>query len=87
MPESRTSRFGIQLADVPSKQLSKNEKSFTVVDRARFQNFLLKEGPPSRLQNEQPVARWIAKQLNADAVLAGETSQTGEDVIELTARF
>lgn len=87
MPESRTSRFGIQLADAPSKQLSKNEKSFTVVDHARFQNFLLKEGSPSRLQNEEPVARWIAKQLNADAVLAGETSQTGEDVIELTARF
>jgi hypothetical protein len=88
-PEGASTRIGHELADVLSEELSKGEQPFPVVDRSIFQSFILKEGLPSRFQNQPGVslACWIARELKANAVIVGKIDKMEEPSIKLTARF
>ena len=58
--EGASTRVGHEFAGVLSEQLSKGKQPFLVVDRSIFQSFILKEGLPSRFQNEPGVFTLLA---------------------------
>jgi len=87
LPNSHTSGLGIQLADMLSSQLAKGEGAYGAVDRSLLRNLLQRDRIPSRVQNQSGVARWLAKKLNADVFVLGETTKKGEDKIELSTHF
>jgi TonB family protein len=86
-PGSGTSQFGIQLADALAAQLSQGEKGFEVVDRATARKFAQQERVSAQNQASELMARWIARELKADAVLTGEITVTGSNSVELSARL
>jgi len=86
-PGSGTSQFGIQLADALAAQLSQGEKGFEVVDRAAARKFAQQERVSAQNQASELMARWIARELKADAVLTGEITIAGSNSIELSARL
>src|SRR5208337_4662218 len=82
--DDQTSRFGMQIADAFSEQLSKGDKPFSVVDRSVFQSFLQRQRLSSRLQGEKSVAQWLARQLGANAVIVGRTTKSGDNLLKLS---
>jgi hypothetical protein len=87
LPDGNTSRYSMQLADQLSSEIAKQEKSVRVIDRTLLQNLLQRDRIPARLQSSEPVARWLAKELNATVVLVGTTKRVGKNVVQLSARF
>jgi len=72
LPDGQTSKFGIQMADALAASLSVRGKSLGIVDRLEFLNFLQRQRLSSHVQSEEPVGRWLAKQLGGNAVLVGK---------------
>jgi TonB family protein len=87
LPDGHASPGGLQLADALSAQLSQVEKTSAVIDRSLFQSFLQRERLSAQLQNEEPVACWLARELKADAVIVGETTKTADNAIGLSVRL
>jgi hypothetical protein len=87
LPGGQTSSFGMKMADAFCSQFSKTERPFLVVERAEYRSFLQKERLVPKLQHDEAVARWLARQLNANAVLIGETTRVGPGKIEVKARL
>ena len=87
LPNGDTSRYSMQLADELSPEIAKQENSIKVIDRSLLQSLLQRDRIPSQLQNSKPVARWLAKELNADVVLVGTTKRIGKNAVQLSARF
>lgn len=87
LPGGQTSRFSTQSADELSSEIAKQAKSAQVIDRALLQDLLQRDRIPSRLQNSEPVARWLAKELHANVVLVGTTKRTGKNAVQLSAHF
>jgi hypothetical protein len=81
--DGQTSKFGIQVADVLSACLSEQGKAFSTVDRSALQSFLQRQRLSARVQSEEPVGRWLAKQLGGDAVIVGKIKPE-RDGVELS---
>ncbi len=86
-PDGRTSPFGIRVADQLAHELARQGHAFAVIDRAELQQLLDRERISSRLQNEDPVARWLARTLNANVVLVGKIEKMEENAVEIMARL
>lgn len=86
-PGSGTSQFGIQLADALASQLSQGENPFEVIDRATARKFAQQERVSAQNQATELMARWLARELKADAVLTGEIIISGSNSVELSARL
>ncbi len=71
-PDGQTSKFGIQVADALSTCFSEQGKIFSTVDRSALQSFLQRQRLSARVQSEEPVGRWLARQLGGDAVIVGK---------------
>lgn len=78
---------GHQLSDLLATELSKGGGKIAVIERPRFEGFLLKERLGNRSQNEVRTAQWIAQQMQADAVITGEIAETAKNQIELKLEF
>jgi TonB family protein len=77
-------RFGIQLADLLSAQLSRDD--FTVVDRTKVQNLIQRERlSPLSLQSVD-VARWLGIELKADVIISAELAEVDDKTVEFSAR-
>jgi TonB family protein len=87
LPDGNTSRYSMQLADELSSEIAKQEKSVQVIDRTLLQNLLQSDRIPARLQSSEPVARWIARGLNANVVLIGTTKRVEKNLVQLSAHF
>ncbi len=87
LPGGQTSRFSTQSADELSLEIAKQARSAQVIDRALLQNLLQRDRIPSRLQNSEPVARWLARELRANVVLIGTTKRVGKNAVQLSAHF
>jgi TonB family protein len=87
LPDGHTSPGGLQLADALAAQLSQSAKTSAVIDRSQFESFLQKERLSSELQSEEPVACWLARELNADAVIVGKTSIRKNNYIDLSVHL
>jgi len=87
LPTGGTSSFGIRLADALSVQLTKAELPLDVIERAQFEELLQRERLPAKVLYQEPVARWVARRLDAGAVLIGETNRISETSIALSARL
>jgi TonB family protein len=87
LPDGNTSRYSMQLADELSSEMAKLQKSQRMIDRTLLQSALERQRIPAQLQNSGPVARWLARGLNADVVLVGTTKRIGKNAIELSAHF
>jgi len=79
--------FAVQLADALAIQLSQGEKSFAVVDRPSFRNLLDEERFSPEGQESAATARWLARKLNADAVIVGELANLGDNSLEVSAQL
>ncbi len=77
-PSGSTSRLGIQLADSISAELLSQEHGIQIVDRSRLRDYLIREHIPSNLLKDWKAARWLASQLQANAVLVGSIEQQGD---------
>jgi TonB family protein len=76
--------FGIQLADLLSAQLSRDD--FTVVDRTKVQNLIQRERlSPLSLQSVD-VARWLGIELKADVIISAELAEVDDKTVEFSAR-
>jgi hypothetical protein len=87
LPDRHTSAFGMKLADGLSAQFTKGEKPLLAIDRSQYRAFLQQERLLPGLQNEEAVARWLAKKLDANFVVVGEIKRVGKNEIEVNARF
>ncbi len=77
--------FGIQLADLLSAQLSRDD--FTVVDRTKVQNLIQQERlSPLSLQSVD-VARWLGAELKADVIISADLTKVDDKTIEFSARL
>ncbi len=85
-PGKGSSKFGIQVADGLTANLSKNE-SFATVDRDELRNLVYKERLSSETQQSPSIGRWLADKLHADAVLVGEITKNPDDSITVSARL
>jgi TonB family protein len=75
--------FGIQLADLLSAQLSRDD--FTVVDRTKIQNLIQRERlSPLNLQSVD-VARWLGSELKADVIISADLAKIDDKTIEFSA--
>jgi TonB family protein len=76
--------FGIQLADLLSAQLSRDD--FTVVDRTKVQNLIQRERlSPLSLQSVD-VARWLGIELKADVIISADLTKVDDKTIEFSSR-
>jgi TonB family protein len=76
--------FGIQLADLLSAQLSRDD--FTVVDRTKVQNLIQQERlSPLTLQSVD-VVRWLGIELKADVIISADLAKVDDNTIEFSAR-
>jgi TonB family protein len=76
--------FGIQLADLLSAQLSRDD--FTVVDRTKVQNLIQRERTsPLNLQSVE-VARWLGSELKADVIISADLAKVDDKTVEFSAR-
>jgi Gram-negative bacterial TonB protein C-terminal len=87
LPDGNTSRYSMQLADQLSLEIAKQENSIKVIDRSLLQGLLQRDRIPSRLQNSEPIARWLGKESNANIVLVGTTKRIGKNTVQLSARL
>jgi hypothetical protein len=87
LPGRGSPPFGIQLADALATQLSAGDNPYTVVDRTSFRNLLHQERFSPESQESVPTARWLARKLNANAVIVGEIATAGDNSIELSTRL
>ena len=87
LPDGNTSRYSMQLADELSSEMAQQDKSAQVIDRSLLQGLLQRERIPSQLQNSEPVARWLAKELHANVALIGTTKRIARNEVQLSARF
>jgi hypothetical protein len=86
-PDGSTFPNGIKWADDLSSLFADQQKSIQVADRTLFKDFLERERISARLQNSEPVARWLASHFNATVVLVGQARMIKEDIVQLSARF
>jgi TonB family protein len=77
-PSGSTSRLGIQMADSISTELLSQGQGIRIVDRSRLRDYLIREHIPSNLLKDWKAARWLAFQLQANAVLVGSIEQQGD---------
>jgi TonB family protein len=76
--------FGIQLADLLSAQLSRDD--FTVIDRTKVQNLIQRERlSPLSLQSVD-VARWLGVELKADVIISADLTELDDKTVEFSAR-
>ena len=83
LPDGFTSRYCMHLADELSSEIGNQQKSVRMIDRALLQTVLERERISSQLQNEEPVARWLGKTLNATTVLVGSTKRDERGSLQL----
>lgn len=86
-PDGHTSRYSMHLADELSSEMTGQQKSVRMIDRTLLQDVLERERISAHLQNEEPVARWLGKRLNATAVLVGTTNRVEKDSLQLSAHL
>jgi TonB family protein len=70
-----TSILGMQLADSVSAELLSQGSDIQVVDRSRLRDYLELERIPSNLLKGAKAARWLASELEADAVVIGSMEE------------
>ena len=87
LADGRTSRYCMQLADELSSEMAKQQKSVQMIDRALLQSVLERERISAQLQNEDSVARWLGKKLNATAVIVGSTNRDDRGSLQLSAHL
>jgi hypothetical protein len=75
------------LADALASQLSQGEKPFEVIDRAAARKFAQQERVSAQNQAAELMARWLGRELKADAVLNGEITVAASNSVELSARL
>jgi TonB family protein len=87
LPDGFTSRYCMHLADELSSEIGNQQKSVRMIDRALLQTVLERERISSQLQNEEPVARWLGKKLNATTVLVGSTKRDERGSLQLSTQL
>ncbi len=58
-----------------------------IIDRTLLQSLLEQERISAQLQNEEPVARWLGKRLNATVVLVGTAKKVEQGSFQLSAHL
>jgi len=86
-PDGATIPNGIQWADELSLLFADQKNSIQVIDRSLFKDFWEKARISAKLQNSEPVVRWMARRFEATVVLVGQASMITDDVVQLSARF
>jgi TonB family protein len=76
--------FGIQLADLLSSQLSRDD--FTVVDRTKVQNLIQRERLSPLNLHSVDVAQWLGSELKADVIISADLAKVDDKTIEFSAR-
>jgi TonB family protein len=86
-PDGTTIPNGVQWADELSLLFADQKNSTEVIDRSLFKDFWEKAHLSAKLQNSEPVARWMARYFDATVVLVGQARMITDDVVQLSARF
>src|SRR5208282_5736302 len=76
--------FGIQLADLLSSQLSRED--LTVVDRTKVQNLIQRERLSPLNLHSVEVVRWLGSELKADVIISADLAKVDDKTIEFSAR-
>ena len=70
-PAGATCKLGMHLADALSAQLASQAQGIQIIDRARLQEYLVRERIESKLLEDDNAARWLAKENGANVVVVG----------------
>ena len=78
-PDERLMQLGRDLADRFSRTLASAGGKFTVIDRPQVQAVIEKNRVAPDVIRDPEIAWWLARQLNADALIVGQlTASTGD---------
>jgi hypothetical protein len=86
-PDGATIPNGVRWADELSLLFADQKDSIQVIDRQLFKDFWGKAHLSAKLQNSEPVARWMARHFDATVVLIGQARMITDDVVQFSARF
>jgi TonB family protein len=82
-PGDRLSQLGQELADGFSDTLANSGGNFNVIDRAKVRAIIEKNRVAPDVIRDPEIAWWLARQLNAEALIVGKLSQTFGGELEI----
>lgn len=81
-PDEKVTQLGQDFADKFRSSLAKSGGNFVIVDRAEVQAVVEKNRVAPDVIRDPEIAWWLARQLNADALIVGELTPLSRDLLK-----
>jgi TonB family protein len=82
-PDERLTQLGRDLADGFSRTLASASGKFAVIDRPQIQAIIEKNRVAPDVIRDSEIAWWLARQLNADALIVGQLTASSGDTLKI----